>query len=152
MSLIRLVVILVAAAGLPILYAQERPVPDQATWTFDRPDPIGGVATRVEGNPTVVDTPLGKAIEFDGVDDALWVEQHPLAGAERFEGVSRRNRFPSGLICQRWLSLVEFATTGASNSAVQSARFSLVSGSRHEVRGSVDSTHAQGLRPFHFTR
>jgi hypothetical protein len=41
------------------------------TWTFDRLDSIGGVATRVEGNPKVVDTPLGKAIQFNGVDDAL---------------------------------------------------------------------------------
>ena len=34
--------------------------------------------------PKVVDTPLGKAIEFDGVDDAIWIEKHPLAGAATF--------------------------------------------------------------------
>ena len=54
------------------------------TWTFDRLDNIGGVTTKVEGSPRVVDTPLGKAVQFNGVNDALWIEQHPLAGAATF--------------------------------------------------------------------
>ena len=32
----------------------------------------------------MIDTPLGKAIEFDGVDDAIFVDVHPLAGASAF--------------------------------------------------------------------
>jgi hypothetical protein len=32
----------------------------------------------------VIDTPFGKAVEFDGVDDALFIDTHPLAGAETF--------------------------------------------------------------------
>ena len=39
-------------------------------WTFDRLDRIGNHPTTVLGDPRVVDTPVGKAIEFDGVDDA----------------------------------------------------------------------------------
>ena len=53
-------------------------------WTFDRTDRIGGHATTVLGHPRVIDTPLGQAVEFNGVDDALFVDVHPLAGAETF--------------------------------------------------------------------
>jgi hypothetical protein len=85
-------------------YAQRAPAP--VTWTFDRLDRIGGVATRVEGNPKVIDTPLGKAILFNGVDDALWIEQHPLAGAETFtfEAIFRPD---GGAFEQRWFHLAE---------------------------------------------
>ena len=58
--------------------------PSQVLWTFDRLDEIGGVKTTVEGNPKVVETPFGRAIEFDGVDDGVWIEKHPLAGAATF--------------------------------------------------------------------
>lgn len=86
------------------LLASAQPVP--VTWTFDRLDRIGGVATRVEGNPKIVDTPLGKAIQFNGVDDALWIEQHPLAGAETFtfEAIFRPD---GGAFEQRWFHLAE---------------------------------------------
>lgn len=56
----------------------------QQLWNFDRLDRIGGHATKVLGNPRVIDTPHGKAIQFDGVDDAIFVGVHPLAGAEAF--------------------------------------------------------------------
>ena len=67
---------------------------------------VGGLATRVEGDPRIIDTPVGKAIEFDGVDDALWVEQHPLAGAATFtfEAIFRPY---GGAIEQRWFHLAE---------------------------------------------
>jgi len=53
-------------------------------WVLDRLDQIGGHPTTILGNPRVIDTPLGKAIEFDGVDDAIFLDVHPLAGAETF--------------------------------------------------------------------
>ena len=53
-------------------------------WTFDRVDKIGGHTVKVEGNPRVIDTPRGKAIEFNGKNDALFLDVHPLAGAETF--------------------------------------------------------------------
>ena len=34
------------------------------------------------GHPKVIETPMGKAIAFNGVDDVLFVGVHPLAGAE----------------------------------------------------------------------
>ena len=75
-------------------------------WTFDRLENIGGIKTTVEGNPKVVDTPSGKAIEFDGEDDAIWIEKHPLAGAATFtfEAIFRPD---GGAFEQRWFHLAE---------------------------------------------
>jgi enterochelin esterase family protein len=62
-----------------------QPAPPAAEiWKFDRIDQIGGHKTTVLGHPRVIDSPVGKAVEFNGVDDALLVDVHPLAGAERF--------------------------------------------------------------------
>ena len=61
------------------------------------------------GNPRVVETPVGKAVEFDGVDDALLVDVHPLAGAETFtwEAIFRPD---GGRAEQRWFHLQEDGT------------------------------------------
>jgi hypothetical protein len=88
---------------------EERP-PAQAAagdlWTFDRLDRLGDHPTTILGSPHIVDTPIGKAIEFDGVDDALVVDVHPLAGAEAFtwEAIFRPD---GGAAEQRWFHLQE---------------------------------------------
>jgi len=94
---------LVLAVSTPAMMAQ---APDQVVWTFDRLDAIGGLKTTVEGQPKVIDTPIGKAIEFDGVDDAVWIEKHPLAGASTFtfEAIFRPD---GGVFEQRWFHLAE---------------------------------------------
>jgi hypothetical protein len=98
-----LLLLLVAfrAAG-PLAQAPSK----QLLWTFDRLEKIGGLRTTVEGDPKIVDTPVGKAVEFDGVDDAIWIEQHPLAGAARFtfEAIFRPD---GGEFAQRWFHLAE---------------------------------------------
>src|SRR5438445_12123608 len=53
-------------------------------WTFDRLENIGGHRTTVLGQPKVIASPVGKAVEFDGVDDGLFIDNHPLAGAKTF--------------------------------------------------------------------
>lgn len=79
------------------------------SWTFDRLDRVGGHPTAILGHPRVIDTPLGKAIEFDGVDDAVFVDVHPLAGAETFtwEAIFRPD---GGAAEQRWFHLQEDGT------------------------------------------
>jgi len=86
--------------------ASSQSSPAQITWTFDRLDTIGGVAPTVEGHPHVIDTPLGKAIEFNGVDEALWIARHPLARARTFtfEAIFRPD---GGATEQRWFHLAE---------------------------------------------
>jgi 6-phosphogluconolactonase len=95
--------VVLAVCGADMVEAQTAA---QTLWTFDRLDAIGGNKTIVEGNPKVVDTPLGKAIEFDGVDDAIWIEKHPLAGAAAFtfEAIFRPD---GGAFEQRWFHLAE---------------------------------------------
>jgi hypothetical protein len=85
-------------------------VEGQKLWTFDRLDDIGGVVTHVEGHPQVVDTPLGKAVLFNGVDDALFIDQHPLAGAAMFtfEAFIRPD---GGAFEQRWFHLAQDEAT-----------------------------------------
>jgi hypothetical protein len=75
-------------------------------WIFDRIDSIGGHPTTILGHPHVIDTPAGKAVEFNGVDDALYVNVHPLAGAETFtwEAIFRPD---GGAPEQRWFHLAE---------------------------------------------
>jgi putative heme-binding domain-containing protein len=84
---------------------------DVETWTFDRLDNIGGHRTTVEGQPVVIDSPVGKAVQFDGKDDALFVENHPLAGAKTFtfEAIFRPD---GGEKEQRWFHLNELPATG----------------------------------------
>ena len=57
---------------------------ESITWKFDRLESIGGNPTVVEGTPRIIQSPRGPAIEFNGVSDAIFVETHPLAGAEKF--------------------------------------------------------------------
>ena len=66
------------------------------------------------GHPRVIDTPIGKAVEFNGVDDALVVDVHPLAGAETFtwEAVFRPD---GGQAEQRWFHLQESGSDGAAD-------------------------------------
>ena len=47
---------------------------DGVMWTFDRLENIGGHKTTILGQPKVIDSPVGKAVEFDGVDDAIFLE------------------------------------------------------------------------------
>jgi Concanavalin A-like lectin/glucanases superfamily len=64
-----------------LLMGQVAGVENTEVWMFDQTSVLGGYATQVLGHPQVIETPLGKAVQFNGVDDALFVPVHPLAGA-----------------------------------------------------------------------
>jgi hypothetical protein len=86
----------------------------QEVWTFDRLDKIGGHSTTVLGHPRVISSPLGKAVQFNGAGDALFIDKHPLSGVEKFtfEVVFRPER--GGAEEQRWFHLSELdPKTGA---------------------------------------
>jgi hypothetical protein len=98
------------------------PAAQQIVWTFDRLEAIGGVPTRVEGAPVLIDSPYGKAVKFDGVDDALFIDQHPLAGAATFtfEALFRPD---GGAFEQRWFHLAQEAPDpGAEPDIARSSR------------------------------
>lgn len=110
-KMIRLAVVALAAApaptsGRPGDAAAARGPSDSVVWTFDRLDNVGGHRTTVLGQPRVIDSPVGKAVEFDGENDALFIDNHPLAGAETFtwEAIFRPD---GGAAEQRWFHLSE---------------------------------------------
>jgi hypothetical protein len=94
-------------AGALILSSVSHGAPRPEVWTFDRLDRIGGLPATIVGHPHVIKTPLGKAVQFNGVDDALFIPEHPLAGAETFtfEAIFRPER--GGAAEQRWFHLAE---------------------------------------------
>jgi len=53
----------------------------QELWRFDQIATLGGHATLVLGHPQVIATDYGSAVAFNGVEDVLQVDVHPLAGA-----------------------------------------------------------------------
>ena len=76
-------------------------------WSFDRIDQIGGHPTRLLGHPRVIAAPGGKAIEFNGVDDAIFLDVHPLAGADVFTWEVIFRPDPGGNPEQRFFHLQE---------------------------------------------
>lgn len=95
---------LVATAGCASLTGPGRT--DQTLWRFGALDRLAAPLT-IEGSPMPVAGPAsagGSALQFDGVDDALFIGRHPLAGASTFafEAVFRPD---GGAFEQRWLHL-----------------------------------------------
>ncbi len=76
-----LLLILLAWCYIVSASAQHGSNASQQTWRFDRTDRIGEYPATILGHPQVVSTPYGKAVHFNGIDDALFVAVHPLAEA-----------------------------------------------------------------------
>jgi len=78
----------------------------QTIWTFDNLSRIGGLTPKVEGAPKLVDGPSGKAVQFNGKDDALFFADRPLVGAKAFT-IEAIFRPEGGDFEQRWMHIVE---------------------------------------------
>jgi hypothetical protein len=81
--------------------------PHTQTWRFNRLDNIGGHPTTVVGHPQIVETRYGKAVHFNGVDDALFVADHPLAGASTYTWEVILRPDAGGMQAQRFFHLQE---------------------------------------------
>ncbi|MFG6687684.1 LamG-like jellyroll fold domain-containing protein [Mariniflexile sp. HNIBRBA6329] len=64
----------------PFLNAQTTSV----HWDINSLSQIGGNNVQVIGNPQIIDTDLGNAVEFDGIDDGLIINNNPMAGVSAF--------------------------------------------------------------------
>jgi hypothetical protein len=73
-----------AGAQAPVAAGAGVPAPHAETWYFNQTAEIGGHPTEVIGHPHVIDSPYGKAVEFNGVDDGIFIPVHPLAGASTY--------------------------------------------------------------------
>ena len=78
-----------------------------AVWHLDNLHEIGGHQVTVEGTPRVIDTPAGKAIEFDGVDDGIFLDIHPLAGMSTFTVEVIFKPYAGGAAEQRFFHMQE---------------------------------------------
>lgn len=93
-----------AAASLTVVRSPAWAAPAQRIWTFDNLQQVGERPLRIEGEPKLVASPWGPAVAFDGQDDALFIDEHPLAGAKTFtfEALFRPD---GGAFEQRWFHL-----------------------------------------------
>lgn len=91
-------------ASLTVARSPAGAAPAQRVWTFDNLQQIGGRPVTIEGQPRLVSSPWGQAVAFDGQDDALFINEHPLAGARTFtfEAMFRPD---GGALEQRWFHL-----------------------------------------------
>ena len=65
--------------SLSICNAQE-----SVLWHVDNLSQIDGNDVEIIGNPQVIETDIGTAIEFNGINDGLIVNNNPMAGATAF--------------------------------------------------------------------
>ncbi len=96
--------LLCAGAALALHRPSAFAAPTQRVWTFDNLQRIGGHAARLEGQPRLVTSPWGEAVAFDGQRDAMFIDDHPLAGADTFT-FEALFRPAGGAFEQRWFHL-----------------------------------------------
>jgi hypothetical protein len=68
------------AAFTPVAMASAR----QCAWKFNSLRKVGGHPVQAYGSPQLIKSPIGSAVLFDGQDDVLFIDDHPLAGAKTF--------------------------------------------------------------------
>jgi hypothetical protein len=95
-----------ADAAIPAADAGADPM-GAVTWTIDDLKSIGGHAVTVRGNPTVIDTPAGKAVQFDGQGDALVIDDLPIATWPRFTAEVLMRPDTGGVQAQRYFHMKE---------------------------------------------
>ncbi|MAP95479.1 MAG: laminin G [Ponticaulis sp.] len=95
-----------ASAGVKL----DQPVPEEL-WHFNALNQLGGHPASIDSHPELVRSSQSDIsyTVFDGEDDALFVDHHPLAGAAAFtfEAVFRPD---GGQFEQRWFHLEAFET------------------------------------------
>ena len=79
---------------------------EQVTWGFDDVQHVGGFRTEVEGQPALIDSPVGKAIQFNGKDQSLFVAGRGLVGARTFT-IEAIFRPEGGPFQQRFVHIAE---------------------------------------------
>ncbi|MGE5814605.1 MAG: alpha/beta hydrolase fold domain-containing protein, partial [Acidobacteriota bacterium] len=92
---------------------------EQILWQIDSIERIGNLPVIVVGTPRVVDTEHGKAVEFNGASDGLFIDGNPLEGLDRFTIEVLFEPAVDGAEEQRFL---HFEETGSGNRALVELR------------------------------
>lgn len=90
-----------------------------AVWIFDNLTSVGGHPVTVVGSPAIVKTPIGPAVEFNGVTDGLYLEVNPLKGLRQFTIEALIEPAAAGPEEQRFLHIQE---TGSESRALLELR------------------------------
>ena len=101
-------------SGSPATFARS-----EVVWHIDNLSSIGGHAVSVVGSPRVVKAPFGRAVEFDGKGDGLFLDVNPIAGLQRFTVEAFIEPAADGPAEQRFLHLAE---DGSENRAMLETR------------------------------
>jgi hypothetical protein len=109
--LLSIVLLINAAMGLAQTPETKKTPKKSVMWKLDNLKRIGGHDVTVLGDPQIVKTDQGKAVLFDGVDDGIFINVNPLAGAAAFtvEAVFRPDA--GGPKEQRWLHIEDTENT-----------------------------------------
>jgi Concanavalin A-like lectin/glucanases superfamily len=83
---------------------------DSVVWQVDNLQSIGGAGhapypIKLVGAPTVIDTPAGKAVQFGGVKDALFVTDQPVNGLKQWTAEVIFRPDIGGAQAQRWFHM-----------------------------------------------
>jgi hypothetical protein len=92
--------------GMIAISASDTWAQDGKIWKFDNLSRIGGMTPKVEGSPQLVDSPVGKAVQFNGKDTGLFFPGRPLVGAKTFT-IEAIFRPEGGDFQQRWMHIAE---------------------------------------------
>jgi hypothetical protein len=95
-----------ALLGSLAISASDVSAQQQTVWKFNNLSRIGGLTPKVEGAPALVDSPVGKAVQFNGADTALFFPSRPLVGAKNFT-IEAIFRPEGGDFQQRWMHIAE---------------------------------------------
>lgn len=67
-----------------LLNSCKSPKQEEIVWNLESLENIGGYNTYIIGNPEIISTDSGKAIQFDGVKSGLLVNNNPVHNMEKF--------------------------------------------------------------------
>ena len=95
-----------AFLGVVAISASDTWAQDGKVWKFDNLSHIGGMTPKVEGSPQLVDSPVGKAVQFNGKDTGLFFPGRPLVGAKTFT-IEAIFRPEGGDFEQRWMHIAQ---------------------------------------------
>jgi hypothetical protein len=95
-----------ALLGMVAFCATTTQAQEQSVWKFDNLKRIGGMTPKVEGQPQLVPSPVGKAVQFNGKDTGLFFAGRPLVGAKTFT-IEAIFRPEGGDFQQRWMHIAE---------------------------------------------
>lgn len=77
-------VLLLTFIMLILVYCLPNSKPEFVLWDIDNLENIGGKKPAILGNPEIIVTRKGRALRFDGIDDAIILDANPIAGMDRF--------------------------------------------------------------------